>query len=61
MTAPSAPWALTPILRLTALAMIFTIAATLTEGWVRAILVMCGVGLAAAAAIKLVRHMKRKP
>ena len=61
MTAPQPnQWALRPILRLTAAAMLFTVAGMFTEGAVRSILVVCGAALAVVAAIKLVRHMGRK-
>ncbi len=61
MTAPNQPWALAPILRLTAAAMIFTVAGVFAQGAVQLVLVLCGVGLAVAAAIKLARHLRRKP
>ncbi len=61
MTAPPTnQWALAPILRLTAAAMILTLAGVFTEGLLRTILVVGGVALAVVAAIKLVRHMGRK-
>jgi hypothetical protein len=61
MTAtPPSQWALAPVLRLTGAAMVLTVAGMFAEGWVRSVLVVCGAGLAVAAAIKLARHMGRK-
>jgi hypothetical protein len=61
MTAnPPQRWALTPVLRLTSVAMILTVAGLFAQGATQAILMVCGAGLAVAAAIKLVGHLKRK-
>jgi hypothetical protein len=61
MTAPKAPqWPLTPVLRLTALAMLFAAGGVLATGWASAVLVMCAVGLAVVAALKLAAHMRSR-
>ncbi|MBA3318678.1 MAG: hypothetical protein H0T50_11400 [Gemmatimonadales bacterium] len=60
MTAPNQPWALRPILRLTSAAMLFTVAGIFAAGAAQAVLMLCGVGLAVAAGIKLARHIGRK-
>lgn len=61
MTAPRTPqWPLTPVLRLTALAMIFAIGGTLSQGWLSAVLVVCAAGLAVVAAIKLIAHLRNQ-
>lgn len=61
MTAPKAPkWPLTPVLRLTALAMLFAAGGVLATGWLSPVLVMCAAGLAVVAAIKLAAHMRSR-
>jgi len=61
MTAPQAPqWPLTPVLRLTALAMLFAVGGVLATGWLSAVLVMCAAGLAVVAALKLAAHMRSR-
>ncbi len=58
-TRDGTPWPLRPVLRLTAVAMILAIGAYLSTGSAQAILTVCAVGLAVAAAIKLVIYLKR--
>ena len=61
MTAPKGPqWPLTPVLRLTALAMLFAMGGVLATGWLSLVLVMCAAGLAVVAAIKLAAHMRSR-
>ena len=59
MTAPS-QWALGPVLRLTAAAMILVLLGTMTGGWLSILLLIAGAAVAVAATVRLVGHMKRK-
>jgi hypothetical protein len=47
---------LLPIMRLTALAVVFAGAGLMTTGWVRSALMVCAAGAAVVAALKLVRE-----
>lgn len=61
MTAPGVPqWPLTPVLRLTGLAMLFAVGGMLATGWLSAVLSVCAAGLAVVAAIKLAAHLRTR-